>query len=200
MALRAACRAPLWRLGQAPLIPKVSYPLRSYQQLAAFKSRLLPRSSTRSLSSSISRLNDGLRNNRDHSGHQSFMAEVDVELLRKLPPEPEGRERVPSYALVFTCKKCSTRSAHRITKQGYKHGTVLIKCPGCKNRHLIADNLKIFSDTTVNLETIMKEKGEMIQKLSLTKEGDLEFWDPQDTKKLEAWQETQDGKDIKDSV
>lgn len=58
-------------------------------------------------------------------------------------PKPEPREEVPSYEMTFTCKACSTRSSHRMSKQGYHHGTILITCPGCKNRHLIADHLKV---------------------------------------------------------
>jgi hypothetical protein len=53
------------------------------------------------------------------------------------------REQVPSYELTFTCNVCRTRSSHRLSKQGYHHGTVLIQCPDCKNRHLIADHLKV---------------------------------------------------------
>lgn len=59
-------------------------------------------------------------------------------------PKAEPREEVPSYEMTFTCKACSTRSSHRMSKQGYHHGTILITCPGCKNRHLIADHLKVF--------------------------------------------------------
>jgi mitochondrial protein import protein ZIM17 len=58
-------------------------------------------------------------------------------------PSRLERDQVPSYELTFTCKKCSTRSSHRVSKQGYHHGTVLITCPGCKNRHLISDHLKV---------------------------------------------------------
>ena len=58
-------------------------------------------------------------------------------------PKAEPREDVPSYEMTFTCKACSTRSSHRMSKQGYHHGTILITCPGCKNRHLIADHLKV---------------------------------------------------------
>ncbi|KAF2457535.1 DNL zinc finger-domain-containing protein, partial [Lineolata rhizophorae] len=71
-------------------------------------------------------------------------------------------EDVPSYQLTFTCKKCATRSSHRITKQGYHGGTVLISCPGCKARHLISDHLKIFSDRPVTVETILAARGEMV--------------------------------------
>lgn len=69
--------------------------------------------------------------------------------------------------MTFTCKKCSTRSTHKISKQGYHHGTVLIQCPGCKNRHLIADHLKIFSDERVTLEDILAKKGETLKKAHL---------------------------------
>ncbi|ODV96310.1 hypothetical protein PACTADRAFT_75458 [Pachysolen tannophilus NRRL Y-2460] len=62
--------------------------------------------------------------------------------------------------LAFTCKKCGTRSSHAISKQAYTSGTILITCPGCKNRHLIADHLKIFSDKRITLEEILKAKGE----------------------------------------
>ncbi|KIW10831.1 hypothetical protein PV08_10130 [Exophiala spinifera] len=100
----------------------------------------------------------------------------------------------PAYHLSFTCKPCLHRSTHRITKQGYHYGTVLVTCPSCKNRHVIADHLKVFLDTSKTLEDILKEKleaGEDFTKL-LKKgklgirpgalvgnegEEDLEFWE-----------------------
>lgn len=60
-------------------------------------------------------------------------------------PEPDSpREEQPSYEMTFTCRVCAERSSHRITKQGYHHGTILITCPGCKNRHLISDHMKVY--------------------------------------------------------
>lgn len=91
-------------------------------------------------------------------------------------PNPE-REEPPSYQMTFTCKQCFERSSHRISKQGYHSGTILISCPGCKNRHLVSDHLKIFSDTSITLEDILKEKGQLIKKGALNKEGNVEFWD-----------------------
>lgn len=53
------------------------------------------------------------------------------------------QQDIPQYQMTFTCKVCTTRSSHKVSKQGYHHGTVLISCPGCKNRHLISDHLKV---------------------------------------------------------
>jgi protein import protein ZIM17 len=59
------------------------------------------------------------------------------------PESRLDREQIPSYELTFTCNVCKTRSSHRLSKQGYHKGTVLISCPDCKNRHLISDHLKV---------------------------------------------------------
>ncbi|KAF2876587.1 DNL zinc finger-domain-containing protein [Massariosphaeria phaeospora] len=87
------------------------------------------------------------------------------------------RDQVPAYELTFTCKICTTRSSHRLSKQGYHHGTILISCPGCQNRHLISDHLKIFSDKSVTIEDLIKEKGSLVRRGSLHVDGDVEFWD-----------------------
>ena len=53
------------------------------------------------------------------------------------------RDEKLAYELVFTCKPCQHRSSHRISRQGYHQGSVLITCPECKNRHVISDHLKV---------------------------------------------------------
>ena len=53
----------------------------------------------------------------------------------------------PSLLLGFTCKQCSTRSHRVMSQRAYKHGIVLMECPCCRTRHLIADNLGWFKDT-----------------------------------------------------
>lgn len=65
------------------------------------------------------------------------------------PPRPQSPRTVrrdrkePTYQLTFTCKPCKHRSSHEMSRQGYHHGTVLITCPECKNRHVISDHLKV---------------------------------------------------------
>lgn len=85
----------------------------------------------------------------------------------------------PMMMIAFTCKKCNTRSSHTMSKQAYTKGSVLIKCPGCNNRHLIADHLKIFSDEHVTVQDILSAKGESV---SLTTD-DLAFEDIPDNLK-----------------
>ncbi|BFZ53490.1 hypothetical protein PYCC9005_000515 [Savitreella phatthalungensis] len=63
-----------------------------------------------------------------------------------------------------------------MTKQAYHRGTVLIQCPKCKNRHLIADNLRIFGDKDVNVEDLLREKGELVRRGSLSTDGDIELY------------------------
>lgn len=87
----------------------------------------------------------------------------------------------PMLMIAFTCKKCGTRSSHTMSKQAYTSGTVLITCPSCKNRHLIADHLKIFRDDHVTIEDILKAKGESVSSTT----DDLAFEDiPQELRNV----------------
>lgn len=90
-------------------------------------------------------------------------------------PHVERLQR-PEYHLTFTCKPCSTRSSHYVSKQGYHKGSVLITCPDCKNRHVISDHLGIFSDKSLTIEDLMREKGQIVKKGTLSEDGSLEFW------------------------
>jgi mitochondrial protein import protein ZIM17 len=69
------------------------------------------------------------------------------------------------YAMFFTCNKCSNRSGKTFSKDSYEKGVVLIRCDGCSNLHLVADNLGWFRDEPVNIETILKSKNEQVHRL-----------------------------------
>ncbi|TFK51986.1 zf-DNL-domain-containing protein [Heliocybe sulcata] len=78
----------------------------------------------------------------------------------------------PRLSLTFTCTvpDCGHRSSHTFTKRAYEKGIVIVACPGCKNRHLIADHLSWFKDERTQdgklrtIEDIMKAKGETVQR------------------------------------
>jgi hypothetical protein len=78
----------------------------------------------------------------------------------------------------FTCKVCENRSHHTMSKLGYTKGTVIIQCPGCKKRHLIADHLNWFDldhrHGKKTIEEILETRGEAIRR-SLSDEEALEF-------------------------
>ncbi|KIM44783.1 hypothetical protein M413DRAFT_442745 [Hebeloma cylindrosporum] len=89
---------------------------------------------------------------------------------------------VPKLSITFTCTvpDCGERSTHQFTKQAYEKGIVLVQCPGCKNRHLIADHLGWFKDSTQEgklrtIEDILKAKGEKVRRGIVNENGDLEY-------------------------
>ncbi|KAG8957123.1 hypothetical protein FRC03_010516 [Tulasnella sp. 419] len=86
----------------------------------------------------------------------------------------------PKLALTFTCTanneltknvQCNHRSSHQFTKRAYTKGLVIIQCPSCKNRHLIADHIGWFKETQgtgdgslKTIEDIMRSRGEDVRK------------------------------------
>ena len=80
---------------------------------------------------------------------------------KPLVPKATGR-----FQLIFTCKKCNTRNVAHISKLSYQQGVVIVRCQGCSVKHLIADNLKWFSDKKKNIEDILAEKGESVTKIT----------------------------------
>lgn len=65
--------------------------------------------------------------------------------------------------MVFTCSKCDTRAAKTFSKKSYTEGVVIVECPGCDSKHLIADNLGWFG-ASGTIEDFAKEKGGVIKR------------------------------------
>jgi len=77
--------------------------------------------------------------------------------------------------IIFTCNVCTERCAKSFSHHSYTKGVVIIECPSCKNRHLIADNLGWFKDTPTNVETMAIDKGESVRRITqLTELDELE--------------------------
>ncbi|VDC06074.1 unnamed protein product [Peniophora sp. CBMAI 1063] len=88
----------------------------------------------------------------------------------------------PRLSLTFTCTvtDCGHRSTHEFSKRSYTSGIVLVECPGCKNRHLIADHLGWFKESTKDgkmrtVEDIVRDKGETVRRGIMGANGDIEY-------------------------
>lgn len=76
------------------------------------------------------------------------------------PPPAEGQADGRLF-IGFTCKVCNTRSYHTMSRLAYTKGVVIIACPGCKAKHLMADHLGWFDSQTKvgTIEEILEKAG-----------------------------------------
>ena len=115
----------------------------------------------------------------DFSTTKKFFAEINKKLATEGEASQEGTKQELAklegkLQISFTCKKCDTRNIKIISKHAYTKGVVIITCDGCKNNHLIADNLQWFDGTNRNIESILKKKGENVRRIRNYDEGYFE--------------------------
>ncbi|KAJ3820399.1 DNL zinc finger-domain-containing protein [Lentinula raphanica] len=97
---------------------------------------------------------------------------------------PEKME--PRMSITFTCTvpECGTRSTHEFAKRSYERGIVLVECPGCHNRHLIADHLGWFKESTEEgklktVEDLLRVRGEKIRRGHVDMSGGVVEYTPE---------------------
>jgi len=94
---------------------------------------------------------------------------------------------------MFTCGKCDTRAARGFSRQAYENGVVIVSCPGCQAKHVVADRMGWFGEPgSVEDFIAEKERGSVKEghnfvagavKLSADGDGTLEI----NRDELEAW-------------
>eukprot|EP01134_Creolimax_fragrantissima_P006390 CFRG6390T1 len=105
-----------------------------------------------------------------------------------LPPNNQTpiAQITPRLHIAFTCGQCKERVQRDFSKHSYEKGVVIITCPGCSNRHLIADNLGWFADVKGrNIEEILAHKGQTVKRIQSAFKFDTLEVDPEDTRKVE---------------
>lgn len=88
----------------------------------------------------------------------------------------------PKFKLQYTCKICSTRNSHTVTRMAYRKGVVIAMCKGCESKHLIADNLGwsnydggfAFDKGETDIEKYMLNRNEEMKKSTGGREVDVD--------------------------
>ena len=113
--------------------------------------------------------------------------------------EEEEQKKKKELYMAFTCAKCETRSIKGFSKRAYHFGVVVVTCPGCERKHVVADRLgwcgekgdagdfiqekeKKKKGGKEEEEEEEKEKATMMR-AKIEADGTLEF----DADELEAW-------------
>jgi len=100
---------------------------------------------------------------------------------------PGAQKGGRKLAIVFTCTVCETRSVKQFTENAYNNGVVIVQCPGCQNRHLIADNLGFFEDEEGgwNIEKALSKMGENVKMVNNDNVMELSVEDLYGAEKIE---------------
>ncbi|PSC70991.1 zinc finger domain-containing [Micractinium conductrix] len=86
--------------------------------------------------------------------------------LRVRPPPGHTDFQQRQLLMFFTCNKCNTRAAKAFSKQSYEGGVVIVECPGCQSRHLIADHLGWFGQKGTVEEFAAERGATVVRKLA----------------------------------
>ena len=123
----------------ARLAPRAPRTIKSFQTRPCLIQPSPLSQSTRPFSNVFRHLSDEAPKDSPMASHKPLLQYPNPETQPEVPKRPDP----PAYEISLTCEPCKTRSTHRISKQGYHYGSVLITCPECRNRHIISDHLNV---------------------------------------------------------
>ncbi|BDA48650.1 probable mitochondrial protein import protein ZIM17 at C-terminar half [Coccomyxa sp. Obi] len=61
-------------------------------------------------------------------------------------PQPPNRNPRRTRKVQFTCNLCGETTTKRVNPHAWENGTVFAECSGCKVKHKLIDNLKLFHE------------------------------------------------------
>lgn len=88
-----------------------------------------------------------------------------------VPSKGSQNPNLEKFLMMYTCKICSGRNAHMVSKVAYTSGMVVATCRHCKTKHLIADNerkLDFPVEYGRKIEEYLESKGERVQRVSVS--------------------------------
>ncbi|WVR07492.1 hypothetical protein IAU60_004534 [Kwoniella sp. DSM 27419] len=172
-ALRATRQFPPLRAGSTSTF----HPLRAPRQLELVQPRVFVTRRYKSTHTAAP-VDDGPVEGTANAGSENPAIEA--------PPEGYKPQKIaqlePRLQMTFTCtaNDCGHRSTHEFSKRAYTKGLVLVQCPECKSRHLIADHIGWFKESLEGgklktVEDLLAAKGEKIRKGRVNFDGDIEY-------------------------
>lgn len=93
-----------------------------------------------------------------------------------VPSKGSQNPNLEKFLMMYTCKICTGRNAHMVSKIAYTKGMVVATCRHCTTKHLIADNeqkLDFPKEYGRKIEEYLESKGERVQRVTISAQ-DLE--------------------------
>jgi protein import protein ZIM17 len=192
-SLTMSLRTPLTHLARCVASSSRQMLPRQVVIASPLRSQLLPSTRLSALSQRSFGCSASLRNDRSRieaftpeitpSSHAPSSKDGDIDAADGASSIPVTGERTPigqieqRLAITFTCTvdECGHRSSHEFSKRSYTKGIVIVQCPGCKNRHLIADNLSWFTETEDEprtIEQMIEAKGGKVRRGTVGVDGE----------------------------
>ena len=137
------------------LLPHREYPRRSVKASSATRSFV---SSSRALKE-VSKCSDETERDEEGMDQRLHGQELHGDIHTGQDKNYKANKEM---VMIFTCGKCDVRSVKSFSKVAYTSGVVLVECPGCHARHLIADHLGWFGEKG-NVEDFVKAKGHVVK-------------------------------------